>query len=155
MNRIDELWANDAAQRAARSVGGFTAGPNSPNSLDGVIPAKGIPANPQPYLDALKPISPTGDHYRKRGPIQPIDLIESQRLPYLEAEIITKVSRHRDKGGLRDLHCALWNLLRLALSESKTQADLDQTTTLIKEMHAAFWQVRYGDWSGGMKNDAK
>jgi len=49
-----------------------------------------------------------GDHY-KRFPIQPVEFIERNRLPFLEGLVIKYICRHPWKGGVEDLekakHC--------------------------------------------------
>jgi len=45
--------------------------------------------------------------------IQPIDLVESQKLSFHEASIVKYVCRHRRKGGREDLEKAMWYLDRL------------------------------------------
>jgi hypothetical protein len=36
-------------------------------------------------------------------PIQPVEYITKNRLPYLDGNVIKYVTRHRSKGGLEDL----------------------------------------------------
>lgn len=43
-----------------------------------------------------------GSHYKKY-PIQPVEYIFVNNIPFLEAECITKLTRWRDKGGIEDL----------------------------------------------------
>jgi hypothetical protein len=43
-----------------------------------------------------------GDHYSKL-PIQPIDYIIANDLPFCEGNIVKYVTRHRDKGGREDI----------------------------------------------------
>jgi len=43
-----------------------------------------------------------GDHYKSKG-IQPWDFIVTNKLGYLEGNIIKYVSRHAEKGGVTDL----------------------------------------------------
>lgn len=69
----------------------------------------------QAKLDALRDGSPGGSHYRRRGGVQPIDLIEAQQLGPHEAAIIGYVTRWRDKNGVADLQKAKWYLDRLLL----------------------------------------
>lgn len=46
-----------------------------------------------------------GDHYRTL-PIQPVQFIHANKIPYLEGNVIKYVTRWRDKGGLADLRKA-------------------------------------------------
>lgn len=46
-----------------------------------------------------------GDHYKKL-PIQPIQFIHANSIPFMEGNVIKYVSRWRDKGGLADLEKA-------------------------------------------------
>ena len=59
-------------------------------------------------------MSAPGEHvqYSQYTP-EPIDVIESWRLPYHEATILQYVIRHRSKGGVEDLKKARWYLDRL------------------------------------------
>lgn len=58
-------------------------------------------------------------HYT--GDIEPIDLIESQRLGFHEGNIIKYVSRYRRKGGLNDLRKAQIYLDRLVKIEAEAE----------------------------------
>jgi len=59
-----------------------------------------------------------GTHYDT--PIQPIEFIEANNLPFHESNIIKYITRWRNKNGLEDLHKAQWYLNRLIqLEESK------------------------------------
>lgn len=46
-----------------------------------------------------------GSHYKKMK-IQPIEFIYENQIPYMEANVIKYVCRHRDKNGLQDLEKA-------------------------------------------------
>ena len=46
-----------------------------------------------------------GSHY-KNLPIQPVEYIHANKIPYLEGNVIKYVSRWRDKGGIKDLEKA-------------------------------------------------
>lgn len=46
-----------------------------------------------------------GDHYRKQS-IQHWDYVLANDIPYMEAQIIKYVSRHRNKNGIQDLQKA-------------------------------------------------
>jgi len=50
--------------------------------------------------DALK-IQEGGDHYN--DPIQPVEYIYANNIPFIEGNIIKYISRHRKKNGLEDL----------------------------------------------------
>jgi len=43
-----------------------------------------------------------GDHYRKL-PIQPIEYIIANKLPFIEGAVVKYATRWRDKGGIEDL----------------------------------------------------
>ena len=58
-------------------------------------------------------------HYT--GDIEPIDLIESQRLGFHEGNIIKYVSRWRRKGGVEDLRKAQVYLERLVKIEAEAE----------------------------------
>lgn len=46
-----------------------------------------------------------GDHY-KQMKIQPVDFIYENNIPYIEANVIKYVCRHKYKNGLQDLEKA-------------------------------------------------
>ena len=46
-----------------------------------------------------------GDHY-KGYKIQPVEFIHANEIPFLEANVIKYVMRHKDKNGLEDLQKA-------------------------------------------------
>lgn len=46
-----------------------------------------------------------GDHYKKM-PIQPVEFIHKNNIPYLEGNVIKYVTRWRDKHGVQDLEKA-------------------------------------------------
>jgi Protein of unknwon function (DUF3310) len=61
-----------------------------------------------------------GDHY-KSLPIQPVQYIHANKLPYLEGNVIKYVTRHRSKNGKQDIEKAIHYLqliLQLDYSES-------------------------------------
>jgi hypothetical protein len=61
-----------------------------------------------------------GDHYKDKA-IQPWDYITGNEMAYLEGCIVKYISRHRDKGGLEDLHKARHYLDKLIeVEEAKT-----------------------------------
>lgn len=53
-----------------------------------------------------------GDHYQKQK-IQHWDYVLANDIPYMEAQIIKYVSRHRDKNGVQDLEKAVHFLHKL------------------------------------------
>ena len=55
-----------------------------------------------------------GDHYKL--PIQPIDFIRKNNIPFVEANVIKYVVRHREKGGRQDIEKAI-HYLELLLEE--------------------------------------
>jgi hypothetical protein len=44
-----------------------------------------------------------GDHYKKKGAIQPIEYIHSNGLGFIEGNVVKYISRWRDKNGTEDL----------------------------------------------------
>lgn len=46
-----------------------------------------------------------GRHYLEL-PIQPVEFIHKNEIPYIEGNVIKYVTRWREKGGLQDLHKA-------------------------------------------------
>lgn len=59
-----------------------------------------------------------GSHY-KNLPIQPVQYIHANKIPYLEGNVIKYVSRWRDKGGIKDLEKAKHYIDLLIELESK------------------------------------
>ena len=47
-----------------------------------------------------------GDHYSKMA-LQPLEFILANKLPFCEGNVIKLVSRHRSKGGAKDLRKAI------------------------------------------------
>lgn len=47
-----------------------------------------------------------GEHYKKQA-IQPIDYIMANNLPFCEGNVVKYVTRHRDKGGRKDIEKAI------------------------------------------------
>ena len=60
----------------------------------------------------------SGSHY-KDFPIQPVEFIHRNNIPYIEGNVIKYVSRWRDKGGLADLEKAKHYIELLIELESK------------------------------------
>jgi hypothetical protein len=61
--------------------------------------------------DAKPPKQVGGSHYEQ--PIQPIEYIEANNLPYAEANVVKYVSRHKRKNGAEDIRKAIWYLKRI------------------------------------------
>ena len=61
-----------------------------------------------------------GDHYQTE--IQPWDFIESNRLTFIEGNIVKYVCRHRQKNGLRDLEKAKHYLEKLIEIETAKES---------------------------------
>lgn len=61
--------------------------------------------------------APSSGHYRARGVVEPIHLIESQQLPFHLANIVKYVCRWEQKGGLDDLEKQIWYLRRFITLE--------------------------------------
>ncbi|MDE2100443.1 MAG: DUF3310 domain-containing protein [Patescibacteria group bacterium] len=59
-----------------------------------------------------------GDHYKKH-PIQPIEYIHANNIPFIEGCVIKHVTRWRDKGGIEDLKKSIHYLELLIQLESK------------------------------------
>ena len=74
----------------------------------------------------MAPCDPHVDKSHYDGDLEPIDLIESQRLGFHEGNIIKYVSRWRRKGGLSDLYKAKVYLTRLIEIETKAEEDAAQ-----------------------------
>lgn len=80
-------------------------------------------------LEEWKKQSLGGDHYRaaSRGGVQPIDLILSHRLSWLEGEAIAAICRWRTKNGLADVKKAIGLLqLLVSLEEEKPRASMER-----------------------------
>lgn len=60
----------------------------------------------------------SGSHY-KDFPIQPVEFIHKNNIPYIEGNVIKYVARWRDKGGLADLEKAKHYIDLLIELESK------------------------------------
>jgi hypothetical protein len=66
------------------------------------------------------------NHYNI-GNIQPIDLIQSQKLNFAEGNVVKYVCRHKHKEGLKDLEKALTYLVWLYIEESLKKEDIEWT----------------------------
>lgn len=60
----------------------------------------------------------SGSHY-KDFPIQPVEFIHRNNIPYIEGNVIKYVARWRDKGGIADLEKAKHYIDLLIELESK------------------------------------
>lgn len=60
----------------------------------------------------------SGSHY-KDFPIQPVEFIHRNNIPYIEGNVIKYISRWRDKGGIADLEKAKHYIDLLIELESK------------------------------------
>jgi hypothetical protein len=79
-----------------------------------------------------------GDHYKSKG-IQPWDFIVTNKLGYLEGNIIKYVSRHTEKGGVTDLLKAKHYLEKLIATYDAAEADaVNYTLTLPAALVAPF-----------------
>lgn len=63
----------------------------------------------------------SGNHY-KELPIQPVEYIQANKIPYMEGNVIKYVSRWRTKNGIDDLRKAKHYLEMLIEFESKPNA---------------------------------
>jgi hypothetical protein len=77
------------------------------------------------FFDENEQITPTkvqvgGTHYNKMK-IQPIEFIYENNIPYMEANVIKYVCRHRSKNGLQDLEKAKHYIDLLIEKEYKTK----------------------------------
>jgi hypothetical protein len=57
-----------------------------------------------------------GQHYQL--PIQPVEYVTRNTMPYCEGNVIKYVTRWRDKGGVEDLRKAIWYLEYLIEQEN-------------------------------------
>jgi len=78
-----------------------------------------------------------GDHYKSKG-IQPWDFIVTNKLGYLEGNIIKYVSRHTEKGGVTDLLKAKHYLEKLIATCDAAEADAVTCTLTIPDPVAPF-----------------
>lgn len=63
-----------------------------------------IKTEPMPESNPLD-VQISGDHY-KSLPIQPVEYIHANKIPFIEGNVIKYVTRWRDKGGIKDLEKA-------------------------------------------------
>ena len=67
--------------------------------------------------------APYSSHYREKGNVEPIHLIESQHLPFHLANVVKYVCRHGMKDGMKDLEKARWYLDRyISMHVSDTES---------------------------------
>jgi hypothetical protein len=57
-----------------------------------------------------------GKHYQL--PLQPVEYVTRNTIPYCEGNVIKYVTRWRDKGGVEDLRKAIWYLEYLIEQEN-------------------------------------
>jgi hypothetical protein len=77
-------------------------------------------------------MSETPDHYNMQ--IQPIEFIVKNNIPFREANIIKYVCRHRDKGGIDDLHKAQ-HYLQMLIDEWEAENEVKyETSTWAEEL---------------------
>ena len=67
-------------------------------------------------MDAGKLLQVGGDHYRKQK-FQPIEYIIGNNLPFCEGNVVKYVTRHREKGGRKDIEKAMQYLQFILDSE--------------------------------------
>lgn len=77
------------------------------------------------FLDENEQVKPTkiqvgGSHYNTMK-IQPIEFIYENNIPYMEANVIKYVCRHKSKNGLQDLEKAKHYIDLLIEKEYKTK----------------------------------
>jgi hypothetical protein len=71
------------------------------------------------FIGVATAATESGDHYRARGGIEPIEFIVSNSLDFLEGNVVKYVSRYRNKDGLKDLRKAMQYLQWLIEREEK------------------------------------
>lgn len=79
-------------------------------------PMEWVPVSPDtPELNKISALSiqEGGSHY-KDFPIQPVEYITQNSIPYLEGNVIKYVSRHSKKNGLEDIKKAIHYLQLIA-----------------------------------------
>lgn len=69
-----------------------------------------------------------GQHYKSFA-IQPIEFIHANGIPYMEANVIKYVCRHRDKNGVQDLRKAIHYLELLIDLQYANGSDKPNDTT--------------------------
>ncbi|MCK4260339.1 MAG: DUF3310 domain-containing protein [Halanaerobiales bacterium] len=75
--------------------------------------------------------SPGNEDSHYIGEVQPIDLILSQKLGFLDGSIIKYVTRRKKKGGIEDLRKATWFLGKLIEQEGEVK-DLERAIMTMK-----------------------
>ena len=71
-----------------------------------------------------------GTHYEL--PIQPIQFIEANNIPFHEANIIKYITRWRKKNGIEDLRKAQWYINRLIELEQYKEYDNEPRSNLTR-----------------------
>lgn len=93
-------------------------------------------------------IQVAGTHYKDKA-IQPWDYIVSNKMGYLEGNIIKYVSRWKDKGGVADLKKAQHYLQKLIeVSEPATMAD-------VAEAEYQDWNTNFLEIGSWRENDTR
>jgi len=69
-------------------------------------------------IDAAISVQIGGTHYQTM-PIQPVEYIQKNKIPFMEGNVVKYVSRWRDKGGVEDLKKARHYLDMLIAFEEK------------------------------------
>ena len=113
-NKVDDAmesyWRNrDPAREAAIQAGECIPEERNWNSIEPEPPRKLNDASPGEWDSAFSKVMNTqvgGNHY-KDLPIQPIEFITANAVPFLEACVIKRMMRHRFKNGVEDLDKAI------------------------------------------------
>lgn len=77
-----------------------------------------------------------GDHY-KSMPIQPVEFIHANKIPYLEGNVIKYVSRWRSKNGIADLEKAKHYLQLLIELEAPKPTESKSQLKRLSAQHGA------------------
>ena len=95
--------------RDPRPVDGYNRLPGTPGSLPKPIQGQDTGSDSS--------TAPSSSHYRARGVVEPIHLIESQNLPFHLANAVKYICRWDQKGGIDDLEKQVWYLKRFIAIE--------------------------------------
>ena len=60
-----------------------------------------------------KTLKIVGKTYKKAGAIEPAEYIQSRNMSFFEGNVVKYVSRHREKGGVKDLKKSIHYLLMI------------------------------------------
>lgn len=77
---------------------------------------------PETTYDPFK-VQVGGDHY-SRFPIQPLEYIEKNKLPFADGCVVKYITRWRFKGGIEDLRKAKHFIEMLIILEERKDADI-------------------------------